>query len=884
MYGRSITFHRTIYDTGATTVYTRDFDDNKVSSNKDARDEGKRILERFRINVDNPIAVLQQEEAKELLKVESPEALYQFFQKSTLLKQCIEQYSGAKTEIETTKELVKNKKKSLDELKVQFDIKKKDYEKQMKLQRLNDDERRVSQEFVLAKDLENKEEVKKLSLEIEKKKASEQAAKEKLKSLNKAAGEVEKKKQEIELEIEDSRESYSAQEIQLQQAKLEVDKLKEEEKDCDKTIKGYDKTLKTNETEVKILEEQIKNLSSARNMKQRNQRVEENKKKLADLDKEMSEINDEINSLGIERDSIERNQEDNKKEVENEEYQRKALSIKSSNLKKELAELERSGYQQLAMFDTRAPKVAAKIKEAVQQNRFRSTPIGPVGSYVKLTREASSLDNLPTLLETELGAQTIRSYLCDSDLDRKVLWEIFNSVYGNSKKPSIFTSKFLTKKHDVNRVQEQKTVMDYIEITGSPQEQCVVFNYLVDQRQIEASVIVKTQDEAKKLCTFINNVPEFMSYCLTLDFNKFHPPTKFTSYRSYYINAVEHTVLGANMNAKVEEKKEELIKTQDQMQECERKIDNLNRRKASFDQQVEEIKTKIAELRKKLAKCNTSKSQLKAEEDPSEHSESLQEKLEERRKSLVSTKKSQQEVVERKKQIKTACGEKSKEMNNLLKKVNSLRKVSDPLESQKSQIEGQLSTRRKEIMNQEKVTKRIIHDISEMNKTLNQLKSAGVKVEQKLRQLDCPPDLIPSGSVKQLSERIKNIKAQIAKESGIDNMDEIEQELVRLRELYESNKKKIVSLESNISQLEEMNDDRNTNFLYIRTSVTNMVQRRFSNLSEVFSQEFGTKIYINLNHKKRELNWEFRSKEGDTLKTDIQSLSGGEKSYAQVKY
>merc|ERR1712227_84683 len=188
---------------------------------------------------------------------------------------------------------------------------------------------------------------------------------------------------------------------------------------------------------------------------------------------------------------------------------------------------------------------------------------------------------------------------------------------------------------------------------------------------------------------------------------------------------------------------------------------------------------------------------------------------------MGSAKKSQQEVVERKKQIKTACGEKSKEMNNLLKKVNSLRKVSDPLESQKSQIEGQLSTRRKEIMNQEKVTKRIIHDISEMNKTLNQLKSAGVKVEQKLRQLDCPPDLIPSGSVKQLSERIKNIKAQIAKESGIDNMDEIEQELVRLRELYESNKKKIDSLESNISQLEEMNDDRNTNFLYIRTSVTN---------------------------------------------------------------
>ena len=37
----------------------------------EARKEGKRILENFRINTDNPIAILQQEEAKESWKFRS---------------------------------------------------------------------------------------------------------------------------------------------------------------------------------------------------------------------------------------------------------------------------------------------------------------------------------------------------------------------------------------------------------------------------------------------------------------------------------------------------------------------------------------------------------------------------------------------------------------------------------------------------------------------------------------------------------------------------------------------------------------------------------------------------------------------------------------------
>merc|ERR1719210_2173992 len=70
--------------------------------------------------------------------------------------------------------------------------------------------------------------------------------------------------------------------------------------------------------------------------------------------------------------------------------------------------------------------------------------------------------------------------------------------------------------------------------------------------------------------------------------------------------------------------------------------------------------------------------------------------------------------------------------------------------------------------------------------------------------------------------------------------------------------------------------------LFIRHSITKIVSRKFHLLSHKFREQFGTDINIELNHKKKELRFVFRDEDGYVQKTDIQSLSGGEKSYAQM--
>ena len=84
----------------------------------------------------------------------------------------------------------------------------------------------------------------------------------------------------------------------------------------------------------------------------------------------MTEINEEIQALGIQRDSIDKNTEENRKELDHAECERKSTATKLGNLEKELKDIMNFGHQQLATFDVLAPKIAEKIRQAEMQNKF----------------------------------------------------------------------------------------------------------------------------------------------------------------------------------------------------------------------------------------------------------------------------------------------------------------------------------------------------------------------------------------------------------------------------------------------------------------------------------------------------------------------------------
>merc|ERR1712240_478629 len=207
----------------------------------------------------------QQEEAKELLKVESPENLYTFFQKATLLKQCIDQYSAAKTELEKTRSTIDTKRVQIRELGKQL---KSRYEKLQELDRLkqrDQEEERLEKEFLWALVKENRADQEKVKSKISQKETALENPKEKLKSLHHVKAQLDNQMSKQIDKADQERSRYAREEKELTELKIETERLKEEEKNIKLDIKGYDSMKKTLQSEIRIMQEQIDQLNSYQN-------------------------------------------------------------------------------------------------------------------------------------------------------------------------------------------------------------------------------------------------------------------------------------------------------------------------------------------------------------------------------------------------------------------------------------------------------------------------------------------------------------------------------------------------------------------------------------------------------------------------------------------
>ena len=95
--------HRTVNTSGVTHWRIKD-ENGKVVIDKPKRDELDRILVNFNIQIDNPIALLNQDTAKTFLFKCQPDKLYEFFMKATQLDECTRIYEESQMEIENAEQ------------------------------------------------------------------------------------------------------------------------------------------------------------------------------------------------------------------------------------------------------------------------------------------------------------------------------------------------------------------------------------------------------------------------------------------------------------------------------------------------------------------------------------------------------------------------------------------------------------------------------------------------------------------------------------------------------------------------------------------------------------------------------------------------------------
>ena len=114
LYGDTITVARVATASGSGGGYKLKSSSGRVVSAKKA--DLDRMMSAFGIEVDNPIAVLNQDAAKSFLYKCDPEKLYQFFMRATQLEEVKDEYNQAGEEKETADILLKRRLAEIPDL------------------------------------------------------------------------------------------------------------------------------------------------------------------------------------------------------------------------------------------------------------------------------------------------------------------------------------------------------------------------------------------------------------------------------------------------------------------------------------------------------------------------------------------------------------------------------------------------------------------------------------------------------------------------------------------------------------------------------------------------------------------------------------------------
>merc|ERR1719187_217266 len=122
-YGVTLTFRRTVDIRGQSTLDILDSNGSLIVSGRAGLQEACNILRALNIQLANPLTILQQDHAKEMLQVEKPEKLYSFFESATMISQCRDEYKRSATELAVVARNLEGLKREMVELKTEANAK-----------------------------------------------------------------------------------------------------------------------------------------------------------------------------------------------------------------------------------------------------------------------------------------------------------------------------------------------------------------------------------------------------------------------------------------------------------------------------------------------------------------------------------------------------------------------------------------------------------------------------------------------------------------------------------------------------------------------------------------------------------------------------------------
>lgn len=694
-YGSTVVIQRTLRKSGANSWKTMRGD--SMTTVKTSAAEVRAIVDHFNFQVDNPIAVLNQEMTKKFMQSSSKRDKYDFFEKGTKIDEIKTNYRETSHNTTRISKGTTEQQENVDQLEAIAAEIEREYDEALKLQEMEDEVKRYEAlgawchvfELEDHKEQTEAELAKALKDQVEREKKRSQYA-------ERIAG----YQAEITTREKEAAEHNTRVEVLMKQTTMLAEARKKRSK-VEQKRKRIEKDLQANQRILDDLEKQIVTVKStaAQESEQKRRTREANiqnlEAELAEYDKQES---DATNALYRCRDEV----NDFEGDIQSAQAAVAATKRKVTDARSDLKAVQGGSKDRVAPYGPDIKRLHAAIN--TDKGWTGHQPVGPLGIHI----QPKDPKWIPAI-EFNIGAN-LRNFVVENHADRSRLHGLIQK-HCKGRKPAIILKRaearyVIRDRVDMSRLNPEEAVLceDAIDVDNDQ-----VYNVLVDNARIHQAALFMDDSKCKQ---WTDSDPKNLYQSYTVRRGRAIPTFDGTRARWYVDNAKRSTVLAKDMSALVKEREIYLKEAESRQKEADRDLKEFQKRAKTAKDDIRAYEKKAADAKKKLSRVEAKLRVLRNEDIDEENVDGEVSQL-------------QDTVMETQGEIQAAESALAEEMSREME----LRKTEQPLEREAAQAREEVEELSKQVEEKEKEV-----EAAKEGKARNQNKMA--REEKTLKKID----------------------------------------------------------------------------------------------------------------------------------------------------
>ncbi|XP_067943065.1 structural maintenance of chromosomes protein 6-like [Watersipora subatra] len=869
VYGESIVVERKLMAKSGSGDYKIKTESGQLVSSKKA--DLTRILDHFNIQVENPVAILNQETSKNFLLSKNPSDVYKFFIKATKLEQMQHGYTNANKEFLASMDTLKSKESILPALELEVKQAKERAAALESLDRLRTKLESKQCELAWAVVQQKENEYTFMQEKVSKLQASRPKYQNEVAKSLKKIEEAEGVKRDVEKRIK----LMAGDTDTLAPKKAELKKEQQAKKLMTRThaeaVRHIQMEIARQTNDQKQMQDRI-NILQASSQDDKSAQIKERDLKLKKLEAKLLEMNGKCAT--IRKDLQDANQA--LAGLRSEKNEQVSSVNECDNLKKrhqaKIGQLETLKSNKSLKFGRSVPALVEAIDRLHRAGRFTKKPLGPIGAHITIKDMKYALG-----AERALGS-VMTSFYVNHKSDAKLLNQIKREVCGNERPPDVLIGKFTEKRYEGITETKAKThhptLMDLLNIDSN-----CVFNCLIDQVAIHRVVMVLDGKEARNL--MFQRQPKNSLVCFDGSGDEirakpdrvFANPNKRPNYMS------------ANVEEDIREETKQLKEVGQTLRKAQTELDRITLQIQANHEKSLRLKTSLGSLERQQRKIEAEqemvRSQVIEEEEP-EDVQALTSDVQNTEKELAQLRENLNNAKEKYNSNKGEEARVSKQLAEISSRIEKMNSSIDPLKTELSAAEDMIDQAKSDSIYYKDKLKKFDEKIKTEETALsNYLKDQVEKDMEIASQMS--QRVKTRKSPESLQAEIKKMKGQISKEEELrGDADEIRAQLNTVNAKYANAKKQLAQCLIYRDEMKKALKLRRTNMHRITISHAESIKMYF--VRYLHQRNYDGKLQFDFDEQKLEIKVYppsgSTSRESDNK--DLRGLSGGEKSFSTL--